>query len=85
MSCSPEWACCPDWCYRTCHFVIARYEGRIVQEVIRADGGTGQYTELTPPMLGIWDTLVDGTAEATWVSKRGGVSSCGTHGKAVTC
>lgn len=36
--------------------------------MIRADGGTGVFTELTPPMLGIWDTLVAGKADATWVS-----------------
>lgn len=44
------------------------FEGRIVQAMIRADGGTGVFTELTPPMLGIWDTLVAGKADATWVS-----------------
>ncbi len=36
----------------------ARYEGRIVQQLIRNDGGKGDYTETTPPMLGIWDTLM---------------------------
>ena len=35
-----------------------RYEGRIVQELIRADGGAGDYTELPLPSLGIWDTLL---------------------------
>lgn len=36
----------------------ARYEGRIVQQMIRNDGGKGEYTESTPPMLGIWNTLL---------------------------
>ena len=29
----------------------ARYEGRIVAKLIQADGGTGTFTESTPPML----------------------------------
>jgi ABC-type nitrate/sulfonate/bicarbonate transport system substrate-binding protein len=45
----------------------ARYEGRIVQELIRADGGSGDYQELSLPMLGVWDTLLTGQADATWV------------------
>eukprot|EP00429_Kryptoperidinium_foliaceum_P077936 CAMPEP_0176210144 /NCGR_PEP_ID=MMETSP0121_2-20121125/13994_1 /TAXON_ID=160619 /ORGANISM="Kryptoperidinium foliaceum, Strain CCMP 1326" /LENGTH=359 /DNA_ID=CAMNT_0017549171 /DNA_START=45 /DNA_END=1124 /DNA_ORIENTATION=+ len=45
----------------------ARFEGRIVQKMIQADGGTGDYIEDTPPMLGIWNTLLEGTADATWV------------------
>ena len=38
--------------------VLCRYEGRIVQQMIINDGGTGDYTEVTPPMLGIWDSVV---------------------------
>ncbi|WIA16955.1 hypothetical protein OEZ85_013874 [Tetradesmus obliquus] len=45
----------------------ARYESRIVQQMIRADGGSGDYVETTPPMLGIWNTLLEGAADATWV------------------
>ncbi|KAL6763127.1 NMT1/THI5 like-domain-containing protein [Haematococcus lacustris] len=45
----------------------ARYEGRIVQQLIRNDGGTGDFKEVTPPMLGIWNTLLKGEADATWV------------------
>ncbi len=44
----------------------ARYEGRIVQQLIRNDGGKGDYVETTPPMLGIWNTLLKGEADATW-------------------
>lgn len=45
----------------------ARYEGRIVQQMIINDGGKGDYQELTPAMLGIWNTLLKGDADATWV------------------
>lgn len=45
----------------------ARFEGRIVQKMIQADGGKGDYIEDTPPMLGIWNTLLEGKADATWV------------------
>lgn len=37
----------------------ARYEGRIVQELIKADGGSGSYDERALPMLGIWNTLLE--------------------------
>mmetsp|Transcript_19098 Transcript_19098/g.32768 ORF Transcript_19098/g.32768 Transcript_19098/m.32768 type:complete len:348 (-) Transcript_19098:373-1416(-) len=45
----------------------ARYEGRIVQQLIKNDGGRGEFVETTPPMLGIWETLLKGQADATWV------------------
>jgi hypothetical protein len=35
--------------------------------MIRADGGSGDYQELVPPMLGIWNTLLNGSSDATWV------------------
>jgi hypothetical protein len=38
--------------------VNVRYEGRIVQEIIRADNGEGNFTEATPAVMGIWDTLL---------------------------
>ena len=38
----------------------ARFEGRIVQQMIIADGGRGEFTEETPPMLGIFDTILAG-------------------------
>lgn len=47
----------------------ARFEGRIVQKLIQADGGKGEFVEITPPKLGIWDTVVAGTADATWIFK----------------
>nr|AHF22067.1 Thi5-like protein [Pyramimonas parkeae] len=45
----------------------ARFEGRIVQSMIRNDGGTGEFQEKVLPMLGIWNTLLEGKADATWV------------------
>ena len=49
----------------------ARFEGRIVQKMIQADGGKGDFAEATPPMLGIWNTLLAGNADATWVCRQG--------------
>ena len=48
----------------------ARFEGRIVQKMIQADGGAGDFKESTPPMLGIWNTLLAGNADATWVFRQ---------------
>ncbi|XP_024367298.1 uncharacterized protein [Physcomitrium patens] len=45
----------------------ARYEGRIVQKMIQNDGGKGDYEEIVPAKLGIWSTLLEGKADATWV------------------
>ena len=45
----------------------ARFEGRIVQRMIQHDGGKGDFVEDTPPMLGIWNTLLEGESDATWV------------------
>lgn len=45
----------------------ARYEGRIVQQMIINDGGSGKYTEVTPPMLDCWGKLLAGEVDATWV------------------
>jgi len=45
----------------------ARFEGRIVQRMIQHAGGKGEYVEDTPPMLGIWKSVLEGKADATWV------------------
>lgn len=45
----------------------ARYEGREVQELIRAAGGRGDFIETVPEMLGIWGDLLAGKADSTWV------------------
>lgn len=36
----------------------ARFEGRIVQAMIRNDGGSGDYQELALPMLGVFNNVV---------------------------
>jgi ABC-type nitrate/sulfonate/bicarbonate transport system substrate-binding protein len=45
----------------------ARYEDHIVQEMIKNDGGTGNMKIVYPDKLGIWNTLLEGTADATWI------------------
>lgn len=45
----------------------ARYEDKIVQELIIADGGKGIFPITYPEKLGIWNTLLEGTADATWI------------------
>ncbi len=45
----------------------ARYEDEIVKQVIRNDGGRGDLHLEYPEKLGIWDTLVERTYDATWV------------------
>jgi len=42
----------------------ARFEGRIVQKLIQADGGKGVFEEVVSPMLGIWDTLLKGNVSS---------------------
>lgn len=45
----------------------ARYEDHIVKQLIKNDGGAGDITLVYPEKLGIWDTLVKGAYDATWV------------------
>jgi NitT/TauT family transport system substrate-binding protein len=45
----------------------ARFEDDIVRQLIRNDGGEGDVNVVTPPKLGIPNTIVDGSADATWV------------------
>ncbi|MFW6435460.1 MAG: ABC transporter substrate-binding protein [Halovenus sp.] len=45
----------------------ARFEDHIVEQLVRSDGGEGDIEITTPPKLGIWNTLLDGDADATWV------------------
>ena len=45
----------------------ARYEDKIVQQLVRNDGGTGNLRLSYPPKLGIWETLLTGAADATWI------------------
>ncbi len=43
----------------------ARFEDAIIRQMIRNDGGAGQFTSLKPARLGIWNTLLTGEADAT--------------------
>lgn len=45
----------------------ARYEDHIVQAMVRNDGGTENMECLYPDKLGIWNTVLDGKADATWI------------------
>lgn len=45
----------------------ARYEDKIVKELVENDGGEGIFKIVYPDKLGIWNTLLNGTADATWI------------------
>ena len=45
----------------------ARYEDAIVQQMIRNAGGAGQITVGYPEKLGIWETVLNGSYDATWI------------------
>lgn len=45
----------------------ARFEDDIVAQLIRNDGGRGEFETVEPEMLGVPNTLMDGDADATWV------------------
>lgn len=45
----------------------ARYEDEIVKQMIQNDGGKGALKIDYPEKLGIWDTLLEDKADATWV------------------
>lgn len=45
----------------------ARYEDAIVKQMIRNDGGKGDIIVEYPEKLGIWETVVKGAYDATWI------------------
>lgn len=45
----------------------ARYEDHIVKQMVKNDGGTGEIEVQYPEKLGIWNTLLEGKADATWI------------------
>ncbi len=45
----------------------ARYEDHIVKEMIKNDGGKGDIKIIYPEKLGIWNTLITGQADSTWI------------------
>ncbi|WP_299015986.1 ABC transporter substrate-binding protein [uncultured Polaribacter sp.] len=45
----------------------ARYEDKIIQELVKNNGGTGNFKITYPDKLGIWNRLINGEADATWI------------------
>ncbi|MFN7118203.1 MAG: ABC transporter substrate-binding protein, partial [Saprospiraceae bacterium] len=45
----------------------ARFEDHIVRQMVINDGGTGDFNLIYPERLGIWNTLLSGAADATWI------------------
>ncbi|MEO1624128.1 MAG: ABC transporter substrate-binding protein [Bacteroidota bacterium] len=45
----------------------ARYEDEIVRQMIRNDGGRGDIRIEYPAKLGIWNTIVNASCDATWI------------------
>ncbi|WP_305952481.1 ABC transporter substrate-binding protein [Emticicia oligotrophica] len=45
----------------------ARYEDHIVKEMVKNDGGKGDIQIIYPEKLGIWNTVLEGKADATWI------------------
>ncbi|NRB51307.1 MAG: ABC transporter substrate-binding protein [Saprospiraceae bacterium] len=56
-----------DLDHKTYSSYRARYEDGIVKEMIRNDGGKGELNIVYPDKLGIWNTLLKGEADATWI------------------
>lgn len=45
----------------------AKYEDHIIRKMIQQDGGQGDIRIYYPPKLGIWNTLLEKSADATWI------------------
>lgn len=45
----------------------ARYEDEIIRQMIKNDGGAGDFKISYPEKLGIWETIITGAADATWI------------------
>ncbi len=45
----------------------ARYEDEIVRQMIKNDGGKGDFKIVNPEKLGIWNTIIKGKSDATWI------------------
>ncbi len=45
----------------------ARYEDQIVRQMIKNDGGIGAIDIGYPKKLGIWETVINGSYDATWI------------------
>lgn len=47
----------------------ARYEDKIVQQMVINDGGKGDFTITYPEKLGIWETILAKKSDASWIFK----------------
>jgi ABC-type nitrate/sulfonate/bicarbonate transport system substrate-binding protein len=45
----------------------ARFEDAIVRQMIRNDGGCGMVRIVHPPKLSMWDALINGEIDSTWI------------------
>ena len=45
----------------------ARYEDEIVRQMIKNDGGKGDFEVVYPKKLGIWETIINQKFDATWI------------------
>ncbi|MFS4468734.1 ABC transporter substrate-binding protein [Maribacter sp. 2210JD10-5] len=45
----------------------ARYEDEIVRRMIKNDGGKGDFKIVYPEKLGIWETILGNSSDATWI------------------
>ena len=45
----------------------ARFEDQIIRQLIKNDGGQGDIRTIYPERLGIWNTLLNQKADATWI------------------
>jgi ABC-type nitrate/sulfonate/bicarbonate transport system substrate-binding protein len=45
----------------------ARYEDKMVKQMVKNDGGKGKFDIIYPEKLGIWETIIKGEADATWI------------------
>ena len=56
-----------DLDHKTYSSYQARYEDGIVKEMIKYDGGSGEFNIIYPNKLGIWDNLIQDQSDATWI------------------
>lgn len=47
----------------------ARYEDKIVKQMVMNDGGKGEFTIEYPEKLGIWETILAQKSDASWIFK----------------
>lgn len=47
----------------------ARYEDKIVQQMVVNDGGRGEFTIEYPEKLGIWETILAQKSDSSWIFK----------------